>query len=78
MNDSAFIVQIVEAEQYLLGDLFDDMLRHTTMLVSFDQTEQILPKNLENHANVRTVGTGMFEVVHEADDVTPAGVRFGR
>lgn len=78
MNDSALVVQVVETEKDLLGDLLDNVLRHTSMLISLDQAQEVLAEHLEDHAHVRSVGTGVTEVVDEADDVTSSGVRGGR
>lgn len=77
VDDSALVVQVVESEQDLFGDLLDNMLGHTTMLVAFDQAEQVFSQNLKHHTDVGTVGAGMPEVVQKADDVTSASVRRG-
>jgi hypothetical protein len=45
MNDAAFIVEIVETEEDLFSDLLDDRLWNTSMLISFDQAEQVFAED---------------------------------
>jgi hypothetical protein len=76
MDNATFVVQVVETEEDLLGDLLDDVLRHASVLIPFYQAEQVLTQHLEDHTYVRTVRACMPEVVHQPDNVTPPGVRF--
>lgn len=36
MDDTAFTVEVIETEQNLFGDLFDDMLRNASVLIPLD------------------------------------------
>ena len=63
MDDTALAMQVVQAKQDLLGDLFNQRHRDTAMVPSLDQTQQVLTKNLEYHADVNTVGTLVLEGV---------------
>lgn len=44
------------------------------MLIPLDEAEQVLSQDLEDHADVRSVGTGVTEVVEELNDVSPTWV----
>ena len=67
-------MQVVETEQDLLGDLLNDVRRNSSMLIPLDESEQVLSQDLEDHANVRSVGTGVTEVIEELNDVPPTWV----
>lgn len=74
MDDAASGVEVVEAEEDLLGDLADDVLWHAAVLVALDEAEQVFAEHLEHHADVGAVGTVVSEVVEEGDDMAAAGV----
>jgi hypothetical protein len=76
MNDLALGVQVVETEQYLFGDLLDDVLGDTAVLIPLDQPEEVFAEHLEYHADVFSVRSLVFEVVDETDDVMPARMPF--
>lgn len=44
------------------------------MMISLDQTQQILSENFEDHADVRSIGTSMGEVVEEGNDMPSTGM----
>jgi len=69
VNDPATPMHVIESEEDLFSNLFDQMHGHTLILMSFDQTKQILAQHLENHADVYTIGSFMAEVVKERDNV---------
>lgn len=78
MDDATFAMEIVESQQDLFGDLLDKIHRNAAVVPPLDQAEQVLAQNLENHANVGSVGALVFERVEKADNVFPAGmVRLG-
>lgn len=74
MNDTTSGVEIVKTQQDLLGDLTDDVLGHTPVLIALNQAKEILSEHLEHHANVTAVGPLMSEVVQQRDAVPPARV----
>lgn len=76
MDDLALGVQVVETEQYLFGDLLDDVLGDTTVLIPLDKSEKVFAEHLEYHADVFSVRTLVFEVVDETDDVMPPRMPF--
>ena len=69
MNYTTTPVHIIEAEQNLFRNLLADAHGHTLVLMSLDQTKEILSKHLEDHANVGAVGALMPEMVKEGDYV---------
>jgi len=44
------------------------------MLIPLDETEQVLSEDLENHADVRSVRTGMSEMIKKLYDMPPSGM----
>jgi len=54
--------------------LLDDRLWNTSMLISFDQAEQVFAEDLKDHADMATVGTVMTEIIDETDDVVTTSV----
>jgi hypothetical protein len=77
MNDPTAPMHIIQPEQHLLGDLPDQSSRHARGLVAFDEAEEVLPEDLEDHADVLAVRADMLEVVEEGDDMAPAWMRLG-
>jgi hypothetical protein len=67
VNNVALLVEVVEPEEDLLGDLLDDVRRDASMLVAFDEAEQVLAQDFEHHADVT-------EVVEQLDDVSTTGM----
>lgn len=61
VDDSALPVQIIQTEQYLLGDLLDQRQRDTAVVPALDQTKQVLTQHLEHHAYVHSVRSLVFE-----------------
>jgi hypothetical protein len=76
VDDLALGVQVVEAEQDLLRDLLDDVLRHAPVLIPLDQTQKVFAEDFKDHADMRAVHALMREVVDQPDDVMPARVAF--
>jgi len=69
MNDPTTPMHVIESEEDLFSNLFDQMHGDALVLMPFDQTKQILPQHLENHANMDTIGPLMAEVVKEGDNM---------
>lgn len=69
VDDSTLGVQVVQTEQDLFGDLLDDMLWDTSMLIALDQTEQVLAQDFKDHTDVVPIRPRVFKVVDEADNV---------
>ena len=63
MNDPAFSMQIIKAQEYLFCDLFNKLHWNTPMIPFFDQTQKVLPKHLEYHAHVSSIRALMLEGV---------------
>ena len=74
VDDAAFPVEVVQTQQHLLRDLFDEGHGDSSVVPPFDQTQEILPQHLEDHADVGSVGALVLKRVQEADDVLAAGV----
>ena len=69
MDDATTAVHVVEPKEDLLRDLLDEVHGDALVLVPLDETEQVLAKDLEHHADVRAVRALVPEVVEEGDDV---------
>lgn len=67
-------MHIIEAEQNLLRDLLDEVHRHTFILVTPDEAEEVLAEHLKHHADMDTVGPAMAEMIKELDDMPPPWV----
>jgi hypothetical protein len=65
MYYTATPVHIIEAQQNLLRDMFAEEHGDTLVLMSFDQTKEVLPKHLKNHTNMDAIGSFVSEVVKE-------------
>lgn len=63
MNDATAGVEVVQAEQHLLGDLAHNVFGDASVLITLDQAEQVLAEHLKHHAHVGAVGTFVSEVV---------------
>lgn len=74
VNDAAFPVEVVEAEENLLRDLLDEMHWDTPVLPALDQTQKVLAEDLKHHAYVLSIRARMLERVEERYDVRPTRV----
>lgn len=74
VDNLALPVHVVKTQKNLLGDLLYQSHGDTTVLIPLNQSKQVLSENLENHADVSSVGSFMFEGVEELDDVGLSGV----
>lgn len=72
VDDSALAVDIVEAEEDLLGDLLADVIGHAAVVIPLDQSEQVFSEHLKHHADVGPVRPPVRKVVEERDDVPSA------
>lgn len=66
---AAFPVEVIEAQQDLLGDLLDKGHRNASVVPPLDETKEVLSQNLKNHANMGAVGALVFERVEQTHDV---------
>lgn len=74
MDHPTIPMHIIEAEQNLLCDLLDEVHRHTFVLVTPDQAEEVLAEHLEDHADMDAVGAAMAEMIEELDDMPTSWV----
>lgn len=61
MDDTTFTMKVIQTQQNLLGDLLHQNHGDSPMIPALDQTQQILPQDLKDHADVDPVGTFVFE-----------------
>lgn len=57
VDDPATPVHVIEAEENLLRNLLDQRHWNTLVLVTFNQAQEILTENLENHADMGPIRT---------------------
>lgn len=74
VDDAALAVQVVQAEQDLLGNLLHEGDGDAAVVPALDQAQQVLAQHLEDHADVGAVGALVLEGVEEGDDVLAPGV----
>ena len=74
LNHATTSVHVIQSQQHLLCDLPNQRHGDPFNLMSLYQTEQILAKNFEDHADVHAIRAFMSEVIEEGDDVS-VGVR---
>lgn len=72
MDDAAFAMEVVKAQEDLLGDLFDERHGNSTVVPLLDQAEQVLAEDFENHADMGAVGTFVLKRIEKTDDMFPA------
>ena len=65
VNNPATPVHVIEAEEDLLRDLLDQMHWNALVLMTLDQSEEILPEDLENHADMGAVRTFVSEMIEK-------------
>ncbi len=75
MHDTTAPMHVIQTQQHLLRNLLHQPHRHTFTLMPLDQPEQVLPQDLEDHANMGPIGTFMPEMVEEGDDVRSTRMR---
>ena len=61
----------------MLGDLLDQVHWDTLVLVTLDETEEVFSEDLENHADMCSVGTFVPEMIEKGDDVGTTGMGLG-
>lgn len=61
VDDAALPVQVIQAEQNLLGDLLDKRHGDAAMIPPLDEAQQVLAQHLKHHAHVGSVGAFVFE-----------------
>lgn len=65
VNNPATPVHVIEAEEDLLRDLLDQMHWNALVLMTLDQAQEILPEDLENHADMGAVRTFVSEMIEK-------------
>ena len=55
VDDATLAVEIVQAEQDLLGDLLDQRHGDAPMVPALDQAQQVFPEHFEDHADMQPV-----------------------
>lgn len=53
----------------MLCNLLDEVHRHTFVLVTPDQAEEVLAEHLKDHADMDAVGAAMAKMIEELDDM---------
>lgn len=74
VDDAAASMHVVQAKENLLADLAHEANWDALGLMPFDEAEEVLAQDLEDHTNVDTIWTLVLEVVEERDDVRTAGM----
>lgn len=74
MDNVTCAVHVVEPLEHLLGDLLDNMRGYAAVLVTLDQTEQILAEHLKHHTHVRAIRATVAKVVKKGNTVSTPGV----
>ena len=75
VDDTAFAMKVVEAEEYLFCDLFDQRHGDAAVVPALNQTQQVFTQYLKDHADVGAIGTLVFKRVEQTHDMFPTGVR---
>ena len=65
VNNPATPVHVIKAEEDLLRNLLDQMHWNALVLMTLDQAQQVLPKDLENHADMGAVRTFVSEMIEK-------------
>jgi len=76
MDNTAFPVEVVEAQQDLFGDLFDERDGNAPVVPLLDEAQKVLSEHLEDHTHVVAVGTFVGKGVEQTDDVFASGMVF--
>lgn len=74
VNDAALVMQIVKPLEDLLRDLLADSRRDAPVLVPLDEAQEVLAKDLKDHADVRSMRAKVAKVVEQLDDVASTRV----
>ena len=69
MDDLADGVEVVEADEALLGDLAAEVHGAAVVLVALDELEEVHAEDLEDHAEMVTVWALVEKGVEEVEDV---------
>jgi hypothetical protein len=68
MNHVTTSVHVIQAQQPCFAICITSGMGTPFILMSLDQTERILPKNLEDHADMNTIRAVVSEVLEKGDD----------
>ena len=74
VDDAALAMEVIEAEQNLLGDLLYERHGYAAVVPPLDQTQQVLTQNFKHHADVDAIGAFVIERVEQTDNVLAAGM----
>jgi hypothetical protein len=77
VHEVAFVVEVLQAEEDLLGNAFDDARRNAFPTVLLDEREKIRTEGLKGDAYVGGGGDGVGERIEKGDYVSSPGVRRG-
>lgn len=78
VDHTATTMHVVEAEEDLLCNLLYEVLWDALALMALDEAEQVLAEDLEDHADMGTVGAFVAKMVEKGDDMGSPGVSLGR
>jgi hypothetical protein len=65
MDNSTTSMHVIQAQQHLFCDWLDERHRHPFILMSFYQAQELVTKDLKDHADVRAIRTLVSEVIEE-------------
>lgn len=71
MNNATFPMHVIQTQEDLFCDLFDQRHGNAAVVPALNQTQQVLTQYLEDHADVSPIGTLVFEGVEQTDDMFP-------
>lgn len=65
VNYATTTVHVVQTQEHLFRDLFDEVHRDALVLMSLDEAEKIFAQDFRNHAHVSAIRTFMSEVIQK-------------
>jgi hypothetical protein len=77
VNEVAFLVEILQTEENLFGNAFDDTGGNTFLAVLLDEGEKVFTEWLEGDTYVGDGRDRMSERVEKIDDMCPSRMRWG-
>jgi hypothetical protein len=77
VNKVAFLVEILQPEEYLSSDASNDTRSNTFLAILLDEGKKVFAEWLEGDTCVGYGRDGMGERVEKVDDMCPSGMRRG-
>lgn len=74
MDDTTVAMQVIQTQEDLFRDLFDQRHWDATMIPALNQPEKIFPQHLKHHTDMNTIGSAMLKRIQEANNMLPARV----